>query len=183
MSRTHEETTFSRDCPAIVIPDGFDVVIPVGTHGIIIQVLGGNYTVQTALGYLVRVSGEEADAIGKEAVARHTTDEDAPAAVLDDAAVWAELRTCYDPEIPVNIVDLGLIYGFRVDPGESGKAVIEVQMTLTAPGCGMGQVLTDDVEYKLTRLAGVEAARVELIFDPPWTPERMSEEARLELGF
>ncbi len=175
-----EEVTFVRDCDAIIIPDGFRIRVPQGTAGVITQLLGGNYTIRVDTGYLVRIDGGEADAIGKEVDAAHLIDDDGE---IDEDRVLEVLATCYDPEIPVNIVDLGLIYGCDVVETETGGVRVDVQMTLTAPGCGMGQVLKDDVERKLSRLPGVDETEVELVFDPPWSMERMSEEARLELGF
>ncbi|MCO4764584.1 MAG: putative Fe-S cluster assembly protein SufT [Myxococcales bacterium] len=175
-----EEVTFIRDCDAIIIPDGFRIRVPQGTLGVINQLLGGNYTIRVDTGYLVRIDGSEADAIGKEVDPALIDVEDAE---LDEDRILEVLSSCYDPEIPVNIVDLGLIYGCDIVEVEDESVRIDVQMTLTAPGCGMGQVLKDDVERRLTRLPGVVAAEVELVFDPPWTMERMTEEARLELGF
>ncbi len=177
----HENVTFCRDCDAIIIPDGFPIVVPEETIGIVMQVLGGNYTIRLDSGYLVRVDGPNGDAIGHEPT---------PVACLDlgdgelDAdGVMSVLRTCYDPEIPVNIVDLGLVYDCDVCEMAEGGCRVDVTMTLTAPGCGMGQVLKDDVERRVVGLPGVKEARVELVFDPPWSIERMSEAARLELGF
>ncbi len=179
---SYEEITFNRDSDAIIIPDGFKIMVPLGTEGVIMQELGGNYTVRVDTGYLVRINAIDADAIGKEVDAAVLGfDEDVE---LDEERVFDILRTCYDPEIPVNIVDLGLVYGCEVnDLPDSDGTRIDVRMTLTAPGCGMGQVLKDDVEAKLGRLPGVELAQVEMVFDPPWSMDKMSESARLELGF
>jgi probable FeS assembly SUF system protein SufT len=175
-----EEIVFARETEVIQIPDGTPIFVPEGTGGWIMQLLGGNFTVRLETGHLVRVAGQDASAIGKEIpVDAAEPDLDAE---FDEEQIWDQLRTCYDPEIPVNIVDLGLIYGFDVDDNEDGR-VVNVTMTLTAPGCGMGQVLKDDVETKVSALAGVKDAIVELVFDPPWSPERMSEAAQLELGF
>lgn len=179
---TQEEVIFARDTDAIIIPDGFKIMVPLGTEAVIMQELGGNYTVRVDTGYLVRVNAADADAIGKDldpaaAEAYEDTGE------LDEERIMDLLRTCYDPEIPVNIVDLGLVYGCEICELPDGGSRIDVQMTLTAPGCGMGQVLKDDVEAKLGRLPGVNLALVEMVFDPPWTMDKMSEVARLELGF
>lgn len=180
---SYEEVTFNRDTDAIIIPDGFKIMVPLGTEGVIMQELGGNYTVRVDTGYLVRVNAIDADSIGKEVDSslHGLVDEDFE---LDEARVYDILRTCYDPEIPVNIVDLGLVYGCEISdlPDDDGQR-IDIRMTLTAPGCGMGQVLKDDVEAKLSRLPGVKLATVEMVFDPPWSMENMSEAARLELGF
>lgn len=182
-----EPVVFGHETTVIQIPDGTPLDVPGGTRGWIMQVLGGNFTVRLETGHLVRVEGRDAEAIGQDAlaVAGPGLSADGKPLELEDA-VWGQLRTCFDPEIPVNIVDLGLVYGLdiqdRTDPGSEGK-LIKVTMTLTAPGCGMGQVLKDDVEAKVRELPGVGEALVDLTFDPPWTPERMTEEARLELGF
>ena len=179
MAHRMEEVTFGRDAEVVLIPDGTSQLLPEGTRGWVTQVLGGNFTVQLETGRLVRLAAAEADAIGKESeVAAVAFDPDAP---VDEDQVWTALRSCYDPEIPLDIVELGLVYGLEILPGEQGTDVA-VTMTLTAPGCGMGQVLADDVQAKVESLPGVRAARVELTFDPPWSPERMSEEGRLELG-
>jgi probable FeS assembly SUF system protein SufT len=174
----HQEVTFERDCNAIIIPDGFHVNVPQGTSGVIMQVLGGHYTVRVDTGYLVRVEGVDGDAIGLEVDPALLGDPDGE---VDEERVLEILSTCYDPEIPVNIVELGLIYGVDIDDVDEGVRVV-VQMTLTAPGCGMGQVLQDDIKRKLMRLVGVVDVEVELVFDPPWSMEKMSESARLELG-
>lgn len=178
---SYEEVTFSRDCPVILIPDGDTVVLEKGTRGWITQVLGGNFTVQMMTGRLVRVNAEEGDAIGREAAERVAVDAD-PNAVVFEEQVWDALKTCYDPEIPLNVVELGLIYSCLLRDVEGGGTGVDVLMTLTAPGCGMGQVLADDVKRKVIEIAGVREAQVELTFDPPWSPNRMSEAARLELG-
>ncbi len=180
MHRPYEPVTFTRDVDCIVIPDGFPILVREGTQGFVTQVLGGNYTIQTDLGYLVRLAGKEAEAIGLEPL----VDENAPAedAPLSER-VWGELRTIYDPEIPVNIVELGLVYACELNEAEGEGTRVDVQMTLTAPGCGMGQVLVSDVENKLRDLPGVTEVAVDLVFDPPWGPDRMSEVARLELGW
>lgn len=179
MAHRMEEVTFARDADVILIPDGYSQVLPEGTRGWVTQVLGGHFTVQLETGRLVRLAADQADAIGKEAEVRAVdVDPDAP---VDEDQVWEVLRSCYDPEIPLDIVELGLVYGLALEPDETGTDV-QITMTLTAPGCGMGQVLADDVQSKVESLPGVRAARVELTFDPPWSPERMSEEGRLELG-
>jgi probable FeS assembly SUF system protein SufT len=174
--------TFSRDTKAVVIPDGIDITVPEGATGLIIQRLGDWYTVRLDVGYLVRIDDADADAIGKQPVVAERQTEADPDAVVTEEQVWEELKSCYDPEIPVNIVELGLVYKCHVDRAAEGSRV-DIEMTLTAPGCGMGQVLTDDVEAKVRRIPGVSDVRVELVFDPPWSPDHMSEAARLELGF
>ncbi len=182
-----EEVTFQRDCPAVIVPDGIETTIPESTIGYITQVLGGNFTLQMSNGYLVRVAGRDADAVGREPVPELEAQyDDAGKVVVTEAQVVEQLRTCYDPEIPVNIVELGLIYRHDLGAPQQPDALgyrVEVDMTLTAPGCGMGQVLIDDVEAAMRRIPGVLEVAVDLTFDPPWSPERMSDEARLELGF
>ncbi len=162
------------------IPSGEQIQLPENTPVVITQALGGSFTllVPSQPG-LYRLSGSDADAIGHEPLV-----ENAPDAVdgqVSEGAVWEILKTCYDPEIPVNIVDLGLIYSCEVQPGEGGSRV-NVQMTLTAPGCGMGPAIAREAEEKITGLPGVARASVEVVWDPPWSPERISEEGRQKLG-
>jgi probable FeS assembly SUF system protein SufT len=174
-----EEVTFGRETRVVLIPDGVPQLLPEGTRGWITQVLGGNYTVQLETGRLVRVGADDADAIGRERGGSDTIDE----GPVTPERVWDALRTCYDPEIPLNIVELGLVYELMLREHEGGEGVdVEITMTLTAPGCGMGQVLADDVQSKVQQLPGVADVKVQLTFDPPWSPDRMSEEGRLELG-
>jgi probable FeS assembly SUF system protein SufT len=172
---------FNRDTEVIEIPNGDRLIIEAGTHGLITQALGGTFTVVTQNGQMVRVLSKDADAIGREAAPAPAADElDSPDDV--EQAVWDQLRTCYDPEIPVNIADLGLIYGCTVTPLPDGNNAVEVQMTLTAPGCGMGDVLKAEVESKLLGIPTVEQANVEVVFDPPWDMSMMPEAAKLQLG-
>ena len=180
MASRYEEITFQRETQVIQIPDGLPHTIAEGTLGWITQVLGGNFTVQLTSGRLVRVAAAEAEAIGQRVaeiveVARTSTGELAP------EAVWTVLRSCYDPEIPMDIVELGLVYGLEMHKVDDGVRVA-IQLTLTAPGCGMGQVLKDDVEAKVKELPSVVEVEVEIVFEPPWSPDLMSEAARLELG-
>ena len=163
-----------------MIPSGDVVTIPAGTAAYITQALGGSITVFVD-GNLFRVAGTDADAIGREPVqppslSENATDEDV------EKLLWDQLKTCYDPEIPVNIVDLGLIYSCEVDVNESGERTVSVQLTLTAPGCGMGDILVDDVKSKLELVPTVSRVDVALTFDPPWNHTMMSEAARLETG-
>jgi len=174
-----EQTSTRRAARVIQIPDGTPVELPEGTFVRIAQSLGDTYTLVTPWGQMVRLDAQDADVIGKERLARDTT---ADAAPLEDQ-VWGQLRTCFDPEIPVNIVDLGLIYDCTLDePDTAGARTAHVKMTLTAPGCGMGQVLADDVKRKLESLPGIGLADVEVVFDPPWNPNMMTEAAKLQLG-
>ncbi|MEY2598996.1 MAG: hypothetical protein RLZZ142_1255 [Verrucomicrobiota bacterium] len=173
-----EFVVLSRAVEATQIPSGRMVQLPEGTPVTITQSLGGTYTVHAATGGgLFRVDGRDADALGREREAERAVAE----GPFDVEQVWAQLREVYDPEIPVNIVDLGLIYGMEVEEGERGKRVL-VQMTLTAPGCGMGPSLAADARHRLEGLPGVAEAEVRLVWDPPWGPERISAEGRVKLG-
>ena len=186
--RKSEEVVVRRDVEAVVVPAGHTTLIPEGATVTITQALGGSFTVITPEGYMARVQGSDADALGKEPLPAAPTPTVAAGggpggdASQLEQAVWEQLRTVYDPEIPVNIVDLGLIYRCDLTPAGDGHKV-EVDMTMTAPGCGMGDVLKADAETKLAALAGISEARVEIVWDPPWDQSRMSEAARLELGF
>jgi probable FeS assembly SUF system protein SufT len=179
-SQTSQPCQFERDCDVVMIPSGDEVTLPVGTVGYITQSLGGSFTVFVD-GNLFRVAGEDADAIGKEPVPLPSLPDDA---TLEDVEklVWSQIRTCYDPEIPVNIVELGLVYRCDVVPDGKGMYRASVVMTLTAPGCGMGDILVEDVRSKLLLIPTVEEVDVELTFDPPWNHQMMSDVARLETG-
>lgn len=176
----HEPVTVQRDCPAVLIPAGEPVTLPAGTSGFITQALGGSITVYVE-GNLFRVAGKDADALGLEPIRPPDVPENATEEQIE-AVVWQQLRTCYDPEIPINIVDLGLVYECRIEPIAPGRRRVMIKMTLTAPGCGMGDILADDVKQKVEIIPTVEEAQVELVFDPPWDRSMMSEEARLEAG-
>ncbi len=171
----------SRDVVGIQIPDGNKVNLPEGTNVTLHQELGGSYTVGTELGYLVRISGQDADALGKEVKALVLENQGTDPASIEKA-VWEVLKTCYDPEIPINIVELGLVYECKVTPVSEGQNDVQIKMTLTAPGCGMGPVLQSDVETKVKSLPGVNKTNVEVVFDPAWDREMMSEAAKLQLG-
>jgi len=171
-----------RDCEAILIPSGEKIKLPAGTAVRITQSLGGSYTVTTDHGYMARISDRDADALGLEPKAAQTA-APAPASGPElEKLVWDQMRTVYDPEIPVNIVDLGLVYSCQVTPLPEGGNKAEVTMTLTAPGCGMGDVLKADAERKIASVPGIKAVDVHLVIDPPWNPGMMSEAAKLELG-
>lgn len=176
----HTIITLSRDVDAFLIPSGARIYLHKGTEVTITQALGNSYTVNI-YGNLSRIDGRDADALGKEPIASPPT-ELPPGATLDDL-VWSQLKTCYDPEIPVNIVDLGLIYECKITTklDELG-CHIAVKMTLTAPGCGMGPVLAADIKQKLLALPTVTEVHVEVVFDPPWDRSMMSDAAKLELG-
>jgi probable FeS assembly SUF system protein SufT len=176
----NEPVTLKRDCPAVAVPEGVTVDLPEGTVATLAQALGGSFTIYVR-GHMFRIAGEDADALGKEPppipeLAAHASHEDV------ERLVWERMQTCYDPEIPVNIVDLGLIYECRVEPHSHDVRDVFVKMTLTEPSCGMGQCLADDVKSRIEQIATIRAAHVELVFEPRWTPDRMSAVARLETG-
>jgi probable FeS assembly SUF system protein SufT len=175
-----ETVVFQRECPAVMVPDGTPATLSEGMHARLTQALGTSFTIVTGFGQMFRVNAEHADAIGKDP-------EDFAIEVPEgddlESQVWAQLATCYDPEIPVDIVELGLIYSCRVEPAHEGDGKrVEVRMTLTAPGCGMGEILVAEVRDKVLALPGVEEADIQLVFDPPWDKAMMSEEARLKVG-
>lgn len=179
-SRTSEPVKFERDCPAVLVPQGESVELPAGSVGYITQALGGSFTVFVE-GNLFRIAGEDADAIGKPRPEALHLDEGAG----DDAVeqlVWEQLRTCFDPEIPINVVELGLVYTCDLESLPDGQRKVNIRMTLTAPGCGMGDILVEDVRNKVERVPTVVEADVELVFDPPWNQGMMTEAARLETG-
>ncbi len=165
-----------RECPARLVPVGDPITIPAHSFVTITQSLGGNYTV-VYQGNMLRVDGTDADALGLERY--ELSFSDCGDNVIHETQVWEALETIYDPEIPVNLRSLGLIYGVVVDQGEK---TVNIQMTLTAPGCGMGPVLVGDVEYRVKLVPNVNNVKVDLVFDPPWHRDMMSEEAQLETG-
>jgi probable FeS assembly SUF system protein SufT len=175
-----EPVSLKRDLDVTAVPAGVPERLPRGSLVFITQAMGGSFTIYFE-GCLYRVPGRDADALGKIA---------APVPVLHagatdadfEALAWDQMRTVYDPEIPINIVDLGLVYDCRITKSEAGERSIEVAMTVTAPGCGMGEILLEDVREKLANLPTVKDVSVELVFDPPWNQSMMSEAARLEAG-
>jgi probable FeS assembly SUF system protein SufT len=180
----HEVITaeLTRDCDAVQIPHGSTVTLPRGTSVDITQTLGGSYTVH-AMGGLFRVANKDADALGLQAAAlSQPRPPAAPSSPLDEQQIREVLRTCYDPEIPVNIVDLGLVYDLQLSELPSGQRRVDVKMTLTAPGCGMGPSIAGDAQQKLLMLDGVEDANVEIVWDPPWHQSMITEEGRRILG-
>ncbi len=177
---SREPVRTSRDVMAVLIPAGSRVVIPEGTEVVVTQAMGGTFTVYVA-GNLARIEGEDADAIGEEPVEAPRIAEDASDEELA-SFIWEQMKTCYDPEIPINIVDLGLVYDCSLEDVGGGGKRVNVKMTLTAPGCGMGDILTMDVRTKLERIPQVREAEVELVFDPPWSQDMMSDEAKLQTG-
>ena len=165
-----------RDCPVTEIPSGSLHILSAGTPVVITQSLGGSYTVTTGYGQLVRIDAKDADALGVTGLERTEGPQE-----FSEKLVWDQLRTVYDPEIPVNIVDLGLVYTCVITPVEGGQK-IDITMSMTAPGCGMGDVLKSDIEGKLTGLPEVKEVNVTIVFDPVWSPRLMSEATRLQLG-
>lgn len=170
--------TLTRDCPATLIPAGDKVTLPAGATVTITQTLGGNVTVRTD-GGLFRIAREHTGAISGYTPGEDTTP---VGEEFNEAAVWAALKTCFDPEIPVNIVDLGLIYDLAIEPLAVGKNQVEVKMTLTAQGCGMGPVIAEDARQKIAALPTVESAKVHIVWDPVWSPQMISESGRKALG-
>ncbi|MBO9664909.1 putative Fe-S cluster assembly protein SufT [Dokdonella sp.] len=179
-SQTSEPIRLERDCDAVMVPQGEVVTLPAGQVGYITQALGGSFTVYVD-GNLFRIRGADADALGKEVPAALELPEGAGDADVEKL-VWQQLRTCFDPEIPINIVELGLVYDCDLERLDDGQRKVNVRMTLTAPGCGMGDILVDDVRTKLEAIPTVAEADVDLVFDPPWNQTMMSEAARLETG-
>ena len=177
---TNEPVTLTRDVKAIIIPAGEELTLREGTTGFITQALGGSFTVYVE-GNLFRIAGIDADALGKDPVPPPEVPENASDADIE-AVIWKQLKTCYDPEIPVNIVDLGLIYRCDVKPLGNGEREVTVDMTLTAPGCGMGEILVQDAQEKIAVIPTVSDVRVYLVFNPPWNQSMMSDEARLQTG-
>lgn len=171
----------TREVDAVQIPSGDAISLPAGTEVIITQSLGGTYTVATDQG-LARISSENVDALGLEDEKTEGEESGTPLSGDDlEHAVWKQLKAVYDPEIPVNIVDLGLVYDCLIT-GEEGKKIVEVKMTLTAPGCGMGPTIAADAQSKIMTLAGIEDAKVELVWDPAWSQDMISEEGKMKLG-
>jgi probable FeS assembly SUF system protein SufT len=179
-SSSSEPVRFERDCPAVMVPQGESVTLPAGQAGYITQALGGSFTLFVD-GNLFRIAGSDADAIGKPVpppleLPANAADEDV------EKLVWSQLRTCFDPEIPIDIVELGLVYDCDLEKTEDGQRKVNVRMTLTAPGCGMGDILVEDVRSKLEMIPTVSEADVDLVFEPPWNHTMMSDAAKLETG-
>ena len=176
----NEPVVVERDVKAVVIPAGINVTLRTGQAGYITQALGGSFTLYIE-GNLFRIAGEDADAIGKTPVKPL---ELPPNATEDDVKdlVWKQMRTCYDPEIPINVVDLGLVYECEITRNDDDTRTVSVKMTLTAPGCGMGDILVQDVKEKVEQIPTGKEARVELVVDQPWNQSMMSDAARLQTG-
>jgi probable FeS assembly SUF system protein SufT len=185
MSEQSEWIELSRDCEAVQVPAGHTVLLPKGTKVVITQSLGGSFTLHVpGFGGLVRVANQDADAVGQTPTDAASATAAGEAIDRDtlETLVWDQLKTCYDPEIPVNIVDLGLVYDMQLSPLESGAHRIDVKMTLTAQGCGMGTSIAADARYKLLGLPGVAEADVEIVWSPVWNPNMISAEGRAKLG-
>jgi probable FeS assembly SUF system protein SufT len=180
MNPTGQTVILKRTCEGTQIPSGVTVALPEGMEVGITQALGGSYTLATPRG-LVRLNDQDADALGLEVPVATTAPTEASGPVSSDL-VWERLKTVYDPEIPVNIVDLGLVYSMELQPLEAGGNRVEVKMTLTAPGCGMGPTIQADAKSKVLSVPGVTEAEVELVWDPPWNQGMISEVGRMKLG-
>jgi probable FeS assembly SUF system protein SufT len=180
----NEQFVLQRNCPATLIPAGDAVVLREGATVTVTQALGGSLTVRDALG-LYRIGPRDLDALGPRGAEWAASQTNAPAVnagEFSEEKVWEALRACFDPEIPVNIVDLGLIYDLRIEPSEQERRKLFVRMTLTAVGCGMGPVIAEDARSRLAGLPGVEHAQVDIVWDPPWSPHMISPAGRLQLG-
>ena len=181
MPVTNQPITLSRETDVVEVPSGINNKLPAGTVVRVMQNLGTTYTVYSDYGLMYRVDAKDADALGLSnvPVAPEAAAENEP---FSEKMVWDRLKTVFDPEIPVNIADLGLIYSCQIKALDQGAHRVDIEMTLTAPGCGMGNVLKSDVETKLAKLPTVREVHVEVVLDPPWGPSRMSEAAKLQLG-
>lgn len=177
-----KQVTTKRECQVIQIPSGEPMTLQGGTPVTITQSLGGNYTLITDQGFMVRVAGKDADVLGEVPPAAITVEPSQLTRQSLENLVWQQLQGCYDPEIPVSIVELGLIYRLQIEDKGPGEFRVEVDMTLTAPGCGMGQVLRDDVESRVKSIPGVKEVFVQVVLDPPWDRSMMTEAAKLQLG-
>ena len=178
-----EQVLIAREVEAIQIPEGTRIRLPEGMEVLITQELGGSFTIMTSRGLMYRIDQNDADALGKEVTKVEFDESVAETKEAVEERIWEQMKKCYDPEIPVNVVDLGLIYDCDVAASPNGGHSVEVKMTLTAPGCGMGPVLAEDVKNRVQEVPGVEQVHVEVVFDPPWNPNMMTEAARLQLGF
>jgi probable FeS assembly SUF system protein SufT len=179
-SNSYTPVKFERECIVVMVPEGAEVELPAGTTGYITQSLGGSFTVYVD-GRLFRLAGDDADAIGREPPPRPKLPDDATDHDVEEL-VWQQLGTIYDPEIPISIVELGLIYECKISRAENGYRHVDIAMTLTAPGCGMGDVIVADVRDRLKLIPTIDEVNVALTFDPPWNQSMMSEAARLETG-
>lgn len=178
----NEEIVLNRDCPATLIPAGDQVDLPQGTSVYVTQALGGTITVRAKSG-LFRIDSRNLDALGEDvAKAAAAAVDEKVSGDFNEDLVWEALRSCYDPEIPINIVDLGLIYNLSIEPREGDKFFVDVKMTLTAQGCGMGPVIAEDAKTRIESLPQVESAQVDIVWEPVWSPQMISEEGKKKLG-
>ena len=180
-SDTNEQVIFERDCEATLIPFGNKITLKKGEEAHITQALGGSYTLMMR-GNLVRIESKDADAIGKIPEVQPRLEEKENDGSVDEKAVWDVMKTCYDPEIPINIVDLGLIYSCEISNEDGVGSSVAIKMTLTAPGCGMGDMIATEVKQKIEGIQGTSDVNVELVWDPPWDQSMITESARLQLG-
>ena len=180
MTDRHTPIELQRDCEATVIPSGDRITLRRGDQVRVTQALGGSFTVTTSRGYLARIGATDAGALGLEPP--QAIDQPPASGVFALEDVFEKLKTVFDPEIPINVVDLGLIYACEAQPTADGGHRVEIKMSMTAPGCGMGDVLREDAIARVQAVPGVAEVNVELVWDPPWDPSHMSEAARLELG-
>jgi probable FeS assembly SUF system protein SufT len=185
---SNEEIVLVRDTEATIIPSGDEHTLPAGTKVAVSQALGGSVTVRTAQG-LYRIAGKDIDALGDsaESLLASASEETAEASAdepFNEDQVWEAMKKCFDPEIPVNVVDLGLIYDLKLSEPDSadGRYRVDIKMTLTAQGCGMGPVIAEDVKNSVESLGSISEATVDIVWDPPWTPHMISEEGRKKLG-
>ena len=176
-STPNEAIRLLRDVDAYMVPSGDEVKLLTGNLVRVTQALGGNYTILVN-GNMVQITAENADALGFETDIKKESQEQV---AFSEQLVWDQLKTCYDPEIPVNIVELGLIYDLNIADDNEGK-IVGIKMTLTAPGCGMGPMMVDEMKAKVLGVTGVRDVNIELVWDPPWTQDMISEAARLDLG-
>lgn len=177
----NEEIVLNRDCPATVIPAGDEVALPKGTSVYVTQALGGTITVRAQSG-LFRIDSRHVDALGDDVAEAVASADEKVSGEFSEDLVWDALRSCYDPEIPINIVDLGLIYDLAIEPRDEEKFFVGVKMTLTAQGCGMGPVIADDARTRIESLPQVESAKVDIVWEPVWSPQMISEEGKKKLG-
>ena len=178
-----EEIVLTRDCEGTQIPHGTPLTLPKGTPAFITQALGETYTLRLpTLGKLVRITDKDADAIGKQSKGPQPASTSATNDLLTEDTVWAQLKEVFDPEIPINVVDLGLVYDLRLDPLPDGKHKVFVQMTLTAQGCGMGPSIARDAQQRIETLPNVAGVEVRIVWDPQWHPDMMSAEGKKRLG-
>ncbi len=180
MSSTSEPVVIRREVTGLMVPSGVPVTIPKDSLAYITQAMGGSFTIYFE-GNLVRIPGADADALGRTPVAVPVLPDDATDEQFE-ALVWEQLKTIYDPEIPINVVELGLVYDCSISQLPSGERSVSIRMTVTAPGCGMGEILVDEARHKVSQIPTAGTVEVELVFDPPWSQDKMSEAARLETG-